>query len=73
MSTKTLLVTSPYKLSKAELSAIVAKLGIDRNEDLVTENEVDPNLLGGLIIKYNGYYLDASLKGKLQDIVNSLE
>jgi len=49
------------------------RLGVSGETDLVTENEVDPALLGGLIIKYNGYYLDASLKGKLEDIVNSLD
>jgi len=73
MSTKTLLITSSYKLSQKELATVVAQLGITDKTELVTENEVDPTLLGGLIIKYNGYYLDASLKGKLNDIVNSLD
>jgi F0F1-type ATP synthase delta subunit len=73
MPTKTLLITSSYKLSQKELAVVVAQLGIAEEKELVTENEVDPALLGGLIIKYNGYYLDASLKGKLNDIVNSLD
>jgi len=73
MSTKTLSITSAYKLSPKELAALVEQLGVSNELELLTENEVDPTILGGLIIKFNGYYLDASLKGKLEDIVNSLD
>ena len=72
MSTKTLIVKSAYPLSKIELNSIVEGMGIKTQTDLELKNEVDKSLVAGVIIKYNGYYLDLSLRHKLREIVASL-
>ena len=71
MPTKLILV-SASKLGLEDIDAIIAGMGLVRNSDLVIENKVDPSILAGVIIKYDGYYLDLSVKSKLKDIVYNL-
>lgn len=67
-----LTLISSYKLSKGEIDVVIKNLGIDKKTDLEVLNEVDEGVIAGLIIKYDGYYLDRSLKSKLNEIVQSL-
>lgn len=72
MPTKTLTVVSAYKLNQNELESIMKSLDVVKNNQINVENVVDQSILAGLIVKYNGYYLDLSLKSKLKDITNNL-
>jgi F0F1-type ATP synthase delta subunit len=72
MSTKPLTVVTAYKLSSEELGLIMDKIGLKKSQSFVPVNVVDQNILGGVIIKYEGFYLDFSLKNKLKEIVDSL-
>lgn len=72
MPTKTLIITSAYRLSQAEVNQILTNIGITNPSKVKYENVVDQGILAGLIIKYDGYYLDLSLKNKLREIVGSL-
>ena len=72
MLTKTLIVKSVYRLTEAELASIVEGMGIKTSTNIKLENQVDPSLLGGIVIKFDGYYLDMSLRQKLKEIVASL-
>ena len=71
MPTKLILI-SASKLGLEDIDAIITGMGLIRNSDLVIENKVDPSILAGVIIKYDGYYLDLSVKSKLNDIVYNL-
>jgi len=72
MPTKTLIIISPYRLSQAEAEAIIKGMKIDEPQKIKLENIIDRSILAGVIIKYEDYYLDMSLKNKLHRIVDSL-
>lgn len=67
--TKTVTVVSPYPLNDGEMEELRIKIGI--KGELV--NEVDPSLILGLIVKSNSYYVDYSLKGRIERIINTLK
>lgn len=67
-----LILISAYKLESANVDHIVSAMELSKNQNLVIENKVDKSILGGLIIKYQDYYLDLSIKSKLEDIVYNL-
>ncbi len=67
-----LLVTSTYKLDQEEEQEVLKGLGLESFEEVVLENVVDPDILGGLIIRFGPYFLDYSLKTKLREITESL-
>lgn len=68
-----LTITSVYKLSDEERKGIVSQLGFSADPELVVENTVDENILGGVIVQCEGHYLDLSLRGTLQAISESLQ
>jgi F0F1-type ATP synthase delta subunit len=62
-------VTSAFPLTKDEL----AKLGkTDFLKDAHLQNKVDQDLIGGLVITDGSRIVDMSLKGKMNDIIDSL-
>ncbi len=65
-------ITSTYPLAEEEITKIKKKLGIT-DPEIITENKVDPSILGGLIIKFgnDGYY-DSSVRGKITIIAEKL-
>jgi len=68
---RTLTLVTSYELSDHETKSIVEGLGL-KAEEINIDQEIDKSILGGLIIKFNGYYLDLSLKTKLNQIVGNL-
>ena len=67
-----LVLTTTYVLSTTEKADILTRLGFLKNAELVVENIVDTNILGGIIVQCEGHYLDFSLRGTLQAISESL-
>mgnify|MGYP001577503016 FL=1 len=65
-------ISSPYALSKADEEAILRTFGMNRDSVKVV-NTVDPGLLMGLTIKFHDYYFDLSLKGRLNQVFESLQ
>ena len=37
------------------------------------ETEVDPEIIGGFVLEYDTYRMDASVKSKLNSILNTLK
>ena len=72
MPTKTLTIISTYQLSEAEIKTILTSLGLSKSSTLEVDNLVDKEIIAGIVIKYNDYYLDLSLKNKLREIVGNL-
>lgn len=66
----TLIITSVYELSTVEIQGICSKLGIPL--DVPVEQRINPQLIAGYTIEYGSYFVDNSLKGKLQEITESL-
>lgn len=58
-------VISAQKLEKAQLAQLQSVLKMKSGCDINLENQVDPDILGGLIIKLASYFIDSSLKTQL--------
>ena len=66
-------VTSAQELNDEQKNRIVEKVkGIVEARDVELKTSVDPNLIGGVIIKVGSKVIDASLRGQLRRISVSL-
>ena len=66
-------VTSARELNDEQKDRIVEKVkGIVEARDVELKTSVDPNLIGGVIIKVGSKVIDASLRGQLRRISVSL-
>ncbi len=61
-------IRSAAPLSEEELRALVDALGRLTNRTVVPTIEVDPDLLGGVMVEIEGQVYDASLKTQLQQL-----
>jgi F-type H+-transporting ATPase subunit delta len=61
-------VTSAEKLTTAQLKDLAAALKAKLGMDVKLETQIDPSLLGGLIVKVGTTMIDDSLKTKLQNL-----
>jgi F-type H+-transporting ATPase subunit delta len=61
-------VVSARPLSADQLDALKKKLRAGLGKDVAIEPRVDPNLLGGLIVKIGSRMIDSSLKTKLDTL-----
>lgn len=59
-------VVSTYPLSKGELAML--KKNVPKLKDSVIKNEVDKDILGGLIIRIGSKMIDLSLRRELQNL-----
>ncbi len=58
-------VSSAVQLTDAQTAALVAELKAAIGRDVQLEASVDPNLLGGMIVKVGSRMIDSSLRTKL--------
>ncbi|NCJ08530.1 F0F1 ATP synthase subunit delta [Synechococcales cyanobacterium C] len=66
-------VTSTVALSESQHQAIVQKVQqMTQAAQVELETRLDPDLIGGVIIKVGSQVLDASIRGQLRRISNSL-
>lgn len=63
-------IRTPYKLSDDELALIKSELPQLTSAQLT--NEIDTSLIGGMVIVDGSMILDYSIKGKVNEIVDSL-
>ena len=61
-------VTSAEKLSAAQLEKLKTALKASVGRDVQLETHIDPDILGGLIVKVGSRMVDNSLKTKLQSM-----
>ncbi len=61
-------VTSATKLTQAQMTQLKSKLKAATGRPVEIEAEVDPDLLGGFVVKLGSRLFDASLKTKLEDM-----
>lgn len=61
-------VTSAEPLSEAHATALTAALGEATGRKVLLQREVDPSLIGGLVVKLGSRMIDTSLKTKLNSL-----
>jgi F-type H+-transporting ATPase subunit delta len=61
-------VTSASKLTAAQLTQLKSKLKAETGQTVDIEASIDPDLLGGFVVKLGSRLYDASLKTKLEDL-----
>jgi len=61
-------VVSAYKMGKKEIALISSFLEDELNKKIDLEVDVDPSLVGGMIIKYDCNLIDCSVQGALDRI-----
>ena len=66
-------VTSAEKLSAAQIKKLKAALKEQVGRDVQMEEKVDPDILGGLIVKVGSRMVDNSLRTKLQNLKISMK
>ncbi|MCX5787206.1 MAG: ATP synthase F1 subunit delta [Elusimicrobia bacterium] len=65
-------VRSAAELSPAELQTLAQRLKRFIGKDVVVEAKVDPELLGGVVVRMGDLVLDGSIQGKLRDLAAKL-
>jgi F0F1-type ATP synthase delta subunit len=65
-------LTSVAPLSKKESTEIQKFVGQFLNKSVTLEQELDPSLLSGFVVRVDGFSLDASLKFELNEMRNLL-
>jgi len=68
---ETVIVKSPYSMTKDELSSMRSTLKIPQNHTL--ENVVDKELIGGFVIQHGSNIIDASVKTNITNLVARLQ
>lgn len=61
-------VTSATKLTAAQMTQLKSKLKAETGKAVDIDASVDPDLLGGFVVKLGSRLYDASLKTKLEDL-----
>jgi F-type H+-transporting ATPase subunit delta len=69
---RTLRVTTARPLGKAEIDAIVAKLGDAFKAPLDVTQTVDPSLIGGVRLTVGDQRIDGTIAGRLDDLARML-
>jgi F-type H+-transporting ATPase subunit delta len=64
--------TTAVPLSDAERDAIAKQLQVQTGNQVVLETAVDPTLLGGVVIQIGDRLMDASTRGRLEALRESL-
>ena len=66
-------VTSAHPLKDDQLEALKAQLGKRAGRDVAIDAEVDPGILGGIIIKLGSEMIDASIRTKLNRLAQAMK
>ena len=66
-------VTSAHPLSAAQVTAIAAKLKAREGKDVKLTATVDPEILGGLIVRIGSTQIDSSIRTRLNTLANAMK
>ncbi len=66
-------VTSAHTLDDKQLAALKAKLTARQGSDVTIDAKVDPNLLGGIVVRLGSQMIDASIRTKLNTLANAMK
>ena len=66
-------VTSAHPLSDAQLSALKDKLTAREGRTVMLSSDVDPDLLGGLVVTIGSQRIDASIRTRLNSLAQAMK
>ena len=66
-------VTTTYQMNQEELQKLEKVLSEKFDMKLVLKNEVDPSILGGIVINLDGKVIDDSVKSGLENLKVALK
>ncbi len=66
-------VTSAHPLSATQLKALAAKLKAREGKDVKITANVDPDLLGGLVVRIGSTQIDSSIRTRLNSLANAMK
>lgn len=66
-------VTSAHPLDDAQLSALTRRLTAREGRDVKLKTEVDPSILGGLIVKIGSRQIDGSIRTRLNSLAQAMK
>ena len=61
-------VTSPVELDKEIVQSIGKRIGEQTGQKVELSSKVDPDILGGLVVRVGNYVLDASIRNRLNQL-----
>ena len=65
-------VSSAHPLSAAQLKALGAKLKAREGKDVKIVANVDPELLGGLVVRIGSQQIDSSIRTRLNSLAQAI-
>jgi F-type H+-transporting ATPase subunit delta len=65
-------ITSAHPLKDDQVEALKAQLGKRAGRDVTIDAQVDPNILGGIVIKLGSEMIDASIRTKLNRLAQAM-
>ncbi|MTV49580.1 F0F1 ATP synthase subunit delta [Heliobacillus mobilis] len=66
-------VTSAVELSEAQVERLKEQLRTTTGKQVVLHRQVDPSLLGGLVVAFGDRIIDGSVAGKIRSLKESLQ
>ena len=66
-------VTSAHPLKDDQLEALKAQLGKRAGRDVTIDVQVDPEILGGIVVKLGSQRIDASIRTKLNRLASAMK
>ena len=60
-------------MTEKQISALTARLSALTGKTVVIKNTVEPGILGGMVLRYEGKQLDGSLKARLESFEKNLK
>jgi F-type H+-transporting ATPase subunit delta len=66
-------VTSAHPLSDEQVASLKAKLKSQLGRDVKVDLNLDPAILGGLIVKVGSRLIDGSIRTKLNTLANAMK
>ena len=65
-------VTTAQELSDEEAGALVAKIEAATGRQVEARRRVDPSLIGGLVVQAGSLRIDASIRGRIENLRKEL-
>lgn len=66
-------VTSAHPLSAAQLKSLAEKLKARQGKDVKITAKVDPEILGGLVVRIGSTQIDSSIRTRLNTLANAMK
>ena len=66
-------VTSAFPLLKTQLTALTAKLKASEGKDVKINATVDPEILGGLVVRIGSRQIDSSIRTRLNTLAQNMK